>query len=381
MEHSQGVYDDKIVVANSAAVTGAFAATGDPINAGIRAYFDMVNASGGIDGRRIEFLHVDDGYDPAKAREAFCNFFNREKVFAYVGHFGAPAVKATLSDIQQCGMPVVYFGTGIGDLYVEHAQNFAEGANCYPIQPLYITEGRVMAASAASEFHAGRVGIIYTEDMTGRDILRGMKIECGELGLELSQESVSTGGDDLKAAVSGIKASEPDVVIVAAAQEWFPVIVREMAVQKLYRPTVTTYVNAVVTTAFELMDVIQDKFEVYASGWINYEGERMEHLEEAARWMGDYAMNGYAHCGWIGAYFFCEGLRRLKGQPVTWESFRRAMEQAPIENPFGGYVDYANGQRMGTKEMSLCRLDRTSPVGWSEVYGLRSIEALTAAVK
>ena len=79
MEHSQGVYDDKIVVANSAAVTGAFAATGDPINAGIRAYFDMVNASGGIDGRRIEFLHVDDGYDPAKAREAFCNFFNRHK--------------------------------------------------------------------------------------------------------------------------------------------------------------------------------------------------------------------------------------------------------------------------------------------------------------
>lgn len=381
MEHSQGVYDDKIVVANSAAVTGAFAATGDPMNAGIRAYFDMINASGGIDGRKIEFLHVDDGYDPAKAREALEKFLYKEKVFAYVGHFGAPVVEATLGEIHQCGMPVVYFGTGVGSLYAERAQSFSAGANCYPIQPLYITEGRVMVASAASEFHARGIGIIYTKDMTGCDILHGMEMECRELGLELSRKSISADSDDLKIAVSGIKASEPDVVIVAAAQEWFPVIVREMAAQKLYRPTMTTYVNAVVTTAFELMDVIRDKFEVYASGWMNYEGERMKHLEEASIWMGDYAMNGYAHCGWIGAHFFCEGLRRLKGQPVTWESFRRAMEQEPIENPFGGSVDYANGQRTGTKEMSLCRMDRTSPIGWSEVYGLRSIEALTADVK
>ena len=62
MEQAQGVFEDKIIVANSAATTGIFATTGDPLNAGIRAYFDMVNEGGGIDGRRHVFLHEDDAY-------------------------------------------------------------------------------------------------------------------------------------------------------------------------------------------------------------------------------------------------------------------------------------------------------------------------------
>ena len=53
MKPAQGVFDDKILIANSAATTGIFATTGDPLNAGIRAYFDMVNAGGGIDGRKM----------------------------------------------------------------------------------------------------------------------------------------------------------------------------------------------------------------------------------------------------------------------------------------------------------------------------------------
>ena len=52
------------------------------------------------------------------------------------------------------------------------------------------------------------------------------------------------------------------------------------------------------------------------------------------------------------------------------------MEEAPIQIPFGGEVDYSNGQRLGTQEMSLCKLDLTSPTGWAEIDGLRSIDDL-----
>ncbi len=381
MENAQGVFEDKIIVANSAAVSGAFATTGDPINAGIQAYFDMVNANGGIDGRKIEFLHIDDEYDPVKAKSAFQTFLEDEKVFAYVGHFGAPVVAATLDDIHDSGMPVVYFATGIGELYVENAQSFEEGSNCYPIQPLYITEGRVMVARAVSDFDAKKIGIIYTSDDAGMDILEGTKKECEELSLELAEEQVAAGASDVSAAVTSIKNADVDFVIVAAAQATFPTIVKEMAAQGMDKPAMTTYVNTVITMAEQVASDIEGKFQVYAPGWLNYEGERAANLEEASEWMGDYAMNGYAHCGWIGAHFFCEGLRRLEGQPVTWENFVKAMESAPISIPFGGDVDYSNGQRLGTQEMSLCQIDMSAPIGWSEVDGLRSIDELLADVK
>ena len=59
-EPAQGVTDTSILVGNSAATSGAYAPVGVPFNAGIEAYFKMVNDAGGVDGRNIEFTHIDD---------------------------------------------------------------------------------------------------------------------------------------------------------------------------------------------------------------------------------------------------------------------------------------------------------------------------------
>ncbi len=373
---AQGITDTEIIVANSAAVSGAFATTGDPINAGIQAYFDMINEQGGIDGRTITFLHQDDEYDPVKGMAAFQSFLEDDQVFAYVGHFGSPVVAATLEDMRLSGMPVVYFATGIGELYVENAQTFEEGSNTYPIQPLYITEGQVMVVRSISEFDAKKIGVIYTSDDTGLDIHRGVEAQSEEEGVEVYAEQVAAGASDVSAAVTAIKNQDVDVVVVAAAQATMPTIVKELAAQNVNKPAITTYLNTVITVAEQVSDSIAGKFQIYAPGWLNYEDERADNLDEASEWLGDYAMNGYAHCGWIGAHFFVEGLKRLEGEDITWEAYVEAMESAPITIPFGGTVDYSDGQRLGTQEMSLYEIDMTSATGWREIDGLKSIEEL-----
>ncbi len=373
MEQAQGVFEDKIIVANSAATTGIFATTGDPLNAGIRAYFDMVNAGGGIDGRRLVFLHEDDAYEQGRAQTALRHFLRERKVFAYVGHFGAPAVRATLEEIHASGMPVVYFATGIGELYKEKAETAMDGACCFPIQPIYITEGRVMVARAVGNFGARSIGVIQTMDDTGKDLGAGVKMACEKLDLPCEIFQIRADAWDADRAAEGIKARQPDFVIVAAAQAAAPRIIGSLAAGHVRIPVFTTYLNTVVTQARQILPATAGKFPVYASGWLNYEEERGRNLEAASEWLGDYAMNTYAHCGWIGAHFLCEGLRRLKGHAVTWESFREAMEERPIMNPFGGMIDYARGRRLGTQEMSMWKLDGKALIGWKEVDGLRSI--------
>ncbi|SBW11015.1 putative ABC transporter ligand-binding protein [uncultured delta proteobacterium] len=373
---SQGITDTEIFVGNSAAVSGIFATTGDPVLAGIRAYFDMVNSGGGIDGRLLRLVHIDDGYDPRKAVEAFDALVHGKKVFALVGQFGAPVVEATLDDIRKTGIPAVYFATGAGKLYVERALTPEAGANCYPIQPLYITEGRVMAARAAATFKAKKLGVIHTADRTGSDLMQGVSLECRELRMECSGREVPTSLEGLQEAVSAIRRTGPDFLILAAPQAFFPEIAREVARQGMAVPALTTYLNGVITIAQKTDACVGGQFDIYALNWLNYDGERRQNLEDAAQWLGDYAMNGYAHCGWTGAHFFCEGMRRLAGEKPTWENFRTAMESAPLAIPFGGAVNYAGGQRMGTQEMSLTRIDLAAPIGWTEVDGLRSVDEL-----
>lgn len=124
------------------------------------------------------------------------------------------------------------------------------------------------------------------------------------------------------------------------------------------------------------------KFDVYGDGWVSYEGDRADALAEYQSWISaDYANNAYAQTGWIAAYFFCEGLRRCEGQELTWASYMAAMESAPIQNPFGGEINYADGLRAGTQEMNLSKINKDTATGWEVVFGLESIDSILSSSK
>ena len=364
-DYVQGVTDSEIIVANTATLIGEFGFTGSSIVVGIQGYFDMVNAQGGIDGRKLRLVHLDDRHDTHEARRDFQMLVEKNRVFAYVGHFGSSIVRETLDDIRQTGIPAVYFATGIEELYVDHAAEYIDGANCFPVQPLYVTEGEEMVIKAHNLFKAEKIGIIFTSDNTGVDILLGAARKSAELGIEVVKISLGSSPAERESAVELLKRKNVDMVILASAQNDFADIARMLALKDVRKPAITSYLNISSTYSRGIASFIDGKFELYANGWLNYyTKESRESLLEASKWLGDYAINQYAHCGWIAAHFLCEGLRRLEGKKVTWNSFREAMESAPVKNPFGGYVDYSNGMRKGFSDFYLHRMSSKNVFGW-----------------
>lgn len=378
----QGITDTTVLVANSAAASGPFAPVGVPFNAGIRAYFRMVNeGEGGVDGRQIEFLHyTDDGFDPVAGRAALEGMVEDAQVFALVGHFGTPVVAATIDDIKAYGIPAVYFATGIGQLYAPNARTNEEGFNLFPVQPVYQTEGRLLAAYAAGMFGASRVGVIYTNDDAGTDLYYGIRYQFNMLpGVEVVSAMVTAGSPDVSAAVTTIRDADVDFIIVASIQATMPTIVIEMAAQGMGIDAITSYVNVSDAMSNMVIDHIEGNFNVYGTGWIDI-GGNLEDLDLFVEWIEpDFAMNAFAQAGWIAGHFFAEGMRRLVGQEVTWESYMAALESAPIRTPWGGYIDFSNGRREGTQEMNLSRIIRVSdefPLGWEPVAPLAGISTL-----
>ena len=307
-----------------------------------------------------------------------------EEVFAIVGHFGTPVVAATVDDLKEYGIPSVYFATGIGQLYAENATTNEEGYNIFPVQPIYTTEGQIMVARGVGTFDAKKIGIIYTSDDAGKDMLTGASKKCEELGIEFVEAQVAAGAADVSAAVTTIKNAEVDFVIVGAIQATMPTIVKEMAAQGMTAPAITTYVNVSPAISEQVATDIAGKFDVYGNGWVSYEEERADNLALYQEWIADeYAMNAYAQTGWIAASFFCEGLQRLadEGKEVTWTNYMAALEEAPLQNPFGGTIDYANGLRAGTQVMNLSKVNGESEdgTGWELVDGLKSMDELLGA--
>lgn len=367
-----GVTDTTVTVGNSAAISGAYAPVGAPFNAGIKAYFEKVNSEGGIDGRTIEFVHTDDEFDPAKGKAALQTLVEDEEVFALVGHFGTPVVAATVEDIKSYGVPAVYFATGIGQLYNDNA----EGADrvIFPVQPIYITEGQMMVARAVGDFGATKIGIIYTTDDAGKDMLEGAKVKAEELGIELVEAQVAAGATDVSAAVTTVLQEDVDFVIGAAIQGTLPTIVKALAAQGSEADLITTYVNVDASIAAQVWADIEGKFDVYGNGWVDVSSEEaQESLALMNEWIEDeYDNNVYAMTGWIAADFFTQGLYRLEGQELTRETYMDALESEPIKNVFGGFIDFSEGKRLGTQEMNLSKI--VSDSAWEEVEGLKSIE-------
>lgn len=374
-ERVQGVTDTEIVVGNTAATSGAFATVGVPFNAAIQAVFDQVNAAGGIDGRTIRFITYDDGFDAAQGTALTERLVEEDEVFALVGHFGTPTVGATLDYIQEYGVPMVYAATGINALYFQESV----GNPVLAVQPIYRTDGRLMLARALKENLYGpnetapigpnpTIGVLYTNDDVGNSIKAGILEEAAIHGLTSNIVEAQLGDTSTTtAAVQNLKDAGVSVIVIAANQTPFGAAVNAMHDAALNVPVFTSYVNAdisVIPASLEL------GFNIYTNAWVDVFSEKgttdvlayVETINASARLTAEekvqYAGNSFAIAGYIAATIFVDGLRRLEGKEVTWNSFIAAMEEAPFSVPMGGTVDFTDGKRWGIASMSLLRYTR-----------------------
>ena len=385
---SQGVTDEVVKVGNTAATSGALAAVGVPFNAGIEAYFKMVNDAGGIDGRKIEFIHYDDEFDPTKAIAFTEQLINDDKVFAIVGHFGTPTIGATLDLLKETGIPTVYFAAGIAELYNEDATSVDKGKGLFPVQPIYVTEGRLIVARAVEEHGAKKIGVIYTNDDAGKDLLNGVENQVEKLGGDYSvvKEQINPGATDVSSAVLKMKNENVDVIVAASIQATLPTIIKGLISQGVAKPVFTTYSNADATTIANFAQdyaTTPNKFPIYSNAWVDLsDQEEVNAFVEGMTNFGqpDYAGNAFAMAGWIAGHFMAEGLRRVEGKPLNWENFMEAMEEGEFKIPMGGIINYAEGKRLGTQSMSLLKISHDGTM-WENFKPVEDLNDIIERVK
>jgi len=385
-ETVQGVTEDSILVGNTAATSGGFADVGQPFNAAIQAYFDMVNEDGGVAGRTINFEHYDDEFDGSQGQTFTERLVEDDEVFALVGHFGTPTVGATLDYLTEKGIPQVYYATGISALFNQDAEG-GERAS-FPVQPIYDAEGEVMVARAYAEENAEKIGVIYTNADDGKGMLNGIELRAEALGIELVTQQVASDATDMSSAAIAIESEGVDAVIVAANQ-----VPAQVAIKALYNAdstanVYTSYVNAAASFIENLSaEIASGQFKVYASAWVsifNEDGSLNDGYSLFAEQVPDYASNAYAMAGWIAAHFFVEGLKRVGEDELTWETYIDAMEESPVDNPMGGIVTYSDGLRVGTQSMALTEATVTDYDTDDEAYNwvdFRPIETIDSILE
>ena len=353
-------------------------------------------------GRQIEFVHHDDGFDAATGLAFTERLIHDDRVFALVGHFGTPTISATLDMIKDVGIPAVYFASGIAQLYIEDAFSIAQGRGLFPVQPILVAEGRVLVARAIEEYGARNIGIIYTNDEQGHDLLEGARNQVSRMGADFNmvEARITPGGADVSPAVLTMYNEGVDVIIIAAIQHTFPAVVNGIVAAGLDKPVFTTHNNA---NASEIAAFAADytgagaTFNVYSTAWLDIFNPNFtpgtdpdEAMFTQDYWTfaagisaldPDLADNAFAMAGWIAASTFIQGLRNMGNVDfITWDAFMSSMETNPINIPMGGTMSFAGGMRTGTTSLNLLRANVAGEV-WENHRPMESLDEVLARVE
>jgi ABC-type branched-subunit amino acid transport system substrate-binding protein len=188
------------------------------------AYFKMINDRGGINGHKINLLSVDDGYSPAKTVEATRRLVEQDKVLAIFGSMGTAPNSAIQPYLNQQKVPQI-IGTG--------ASRFAT-PDKYPwtisIYPSYELEGVTLAKYALSQKPDPKIAILYQNDDSGRDFVKGFKKGLGDkVGAILAESGYDVSEPTIDSQVQQLKASGADTLFLAPIPKFAAQAIREAA--------------------------------------------------------------------------------------------------------------------------------------------------------
>jgi ABC-type branched-subunit amino acid transport system substrate-binding protein len=208
-KYGPGASDTEIKIGNIMPYSGPASAYG-VIGKTEAAYFNKINAEGGINGRRINFISYDDAYSPPKAVEQARKLVESDEVLFIFNSLGTPTNSAIQKYMNEKKVPQLFVATGATKW--NDPKNFPWTMGW---QPNYQSEGRIYAKYLLQEKPNAKIGVLYQNDDYGKDYLKGLKDGLADKAASMivGEESYETSNPTVDSQIVALKSRGADVFI------------------------------------------------------------------------------------------------------------------------------------------------------------------------
>ena len=205
-----GVTSTSINIGATVPLTGPAAPGYDEIAPAMNAFFAWVNAHGGVDGRKINYNYLDDGYNPANTATLTRKLVLQDNIFADVGSLGTPTQAAVQAFLNTQKVPQLFIESGC------NCWSNPKFPESFGWQPPYTVEGKILGAYIKSHFAGEKVGYLSQGDEFGQDFVKGLDKEIPSASVVSRQTyDASTLAGPLSNQVAALKAAGAQVVAMA----------------------------------------------------------------------------------------------------------------------------------------------------------------------
>jgi branched-chain amino acid transport system substrate-binding protein len=222
--YGPGVTDTEIKIGNTGPYSGPLA-NASPIPLSMKAYFEMINAQGGVNGRKITWISYDDGYSPPKTVEMTRKLVEEDKVFLISGPVGTPTNTAVWHYLNENKVPQLFPATG--------ATKWNDPKGHPWTMAFFISyqaEGHIYAAYILKNQPNAKVAVMYQNDDFGKDYLKGLVDGLGDKASMIkAKASYETADPTVDSQIIQLQASGCDVLVTVAIPKFGSLVIRKMA--------------------------------------------------------------------------------------------------------------------------------------------------------
>jgi len=336
-----GVTPTTILFGGTSPLTGPAAAYAS-VARGAHAYFDSINAKGGVAKRKIEYEILDDGYNPAQTVQAVRQLVEQDQVFAVFNSLGTEHNLAIREYLNQKKVPHLFVASG--------ATTWGRDAAQYPwtigFQPSYQAEGWVYGQYIAKTKKKAKIAVLFQNDDYGKDLLGGLKRGLARSGSQvIAAQPYEVTAVDVSSQIAKLKASGANVFTIFATPK-FAIQAIVYANRLGWRPLVI--MNAVSAASNIMLLASEGGKNKTAEGtisinflkdptdprWKNDPGIKLYRSVMAKYGKGANANDVYHVYGMAVAYETVSLLKRLGANPTRAGLMARARSITSAANPF-----------------------------------------------
>jgi branched-chain amino acid transport system substrate-binding protein len=345
--NAQGVSTNEILLGQTTALTGPLAELGQDAMNGAKAYFDHVNAQGGIHGRKIRLIALDDGYNPEKALANVKQLIEKEQVLSLFGVLGTPANLAIVPVITQAGVPNVGPATGSDAMRVPHNRMVFHTSPSYADEIEKIIDHLVVRGIR-------NIGAVYQNNAFGKEGLANLERIAKERGLKLAAAaSIESSGADADQASEMLLKNAPQAILMITAGKASMDFIkasnkRAVGMQYFALSTMASQaaINALGKDGVGVVVSQNSPFPFSATSRIVHEYQQVMRKAGIKNW--SFASIG----GFIGAKVMVDGLRRA-GRNLTRESLVEALETIGRIEYDSLIFNYSKNNHLGHRYVEL----------------------------
>src|SRR4051794_31567192 len=363
-----GVTADTIKIGSHYPLTGVAAPGYSTIPLGAQAYFDYVNDNGGVNGRKIDWVYKDDGYNPTNTSAVVNDLVLKEEVFAVMGGLGTPTHSAVIDFLNSEGVPDLFVASGSltwGDDPKTNPMTFGW-------QTDYESEGNIIGKYIAEKFPNAKVGLFLQDDDFGENGEKGVREYIDKQIVDAQR--YTPGNTNVGPWIAALKAAGADFVVGFNVPS-YTALSQLTALQLGYKPQwfysnvgsdpslvgalLNRFSQGKVTDAALLDGALTTEYLPSVDQPDNPWTQLFQKVWDASGQEGE--LTNYRIYGMAEAYTFVQALQAA-GQNPTREGIVDALEQsgADFEGPTLAPFRYSEDRHAGVGGMLVSQITGTS---------------------